>query len=227
MSWLAENFAPMWIVWILELGLIAVVFLMVLRKRHRHSTIRDTVGMGAFTLLMILIFTSSILLAPLATSFSSPTRTDWWQMAALRVAWQLGGGLLLGAAMLWEAGHNDHLADPRVWAAAAGLVVVGGLLCTSSLRDLVDGPLVLRGRPALQVDRTPGGRGGGSIFAKLTLTAPDGTLHEVDTSGWEATRTSDRLAACKQADVVTVTMLRHVDAVLDVSCERSDHAPPR
>lgn len=221
MSWLAENFAPMWIVWILELGLIAVVFLMILRRRRRHATIRDTVGLGAFTLLMILIFTSSLLLAPLATSFSSPTRTDWWQMAAVRVAWQLGGGILLGAALLWEARHNDNLGDRRVWAAAAALVVVGGVLCTSSLRDLVDGPLVLRGKPALEVDRTPSGRGGGSIFAKLTLAAPDGTLHEVDTSGWGATHTSDRLAACNHADVVTVTILRHVDAVLDVSCERT------
>lgn len=227
MSWLAHNFAPMWIVWILELGLIAVVFFMILRRRRHHASVRDIAGVSAFTVLMILVFTSSILLAPLATSFSAPTRVDWWQMAAVRVAWQLGGGILLGAALLWEAHANENLRDRRVWAAAAGLVVVGGLLCTSSLRDLVDGPLVLRGTPALQVDRTPSGRGGGAIFAKLTLYAPDGTVHEVDTSGWEATRTREQLAGCKRGDVVAVTILRHVDAVLDVSCERADRAPPR
>ena len=220
MSWLADHFTPLWIVWGLELGLIVVVFGVVLRRRG--ESIRDAVGLSGFTLLMLLIYASSVLLAPLATAFSSPTAVDWWQMAAVRVAWQLGGGVLMGTALVWEARDAGKLRDRRIWLAVGGLILVGGLLCTRSLRDLIEGPLVLRGKPAFEVDKTPSGRGGGAIRAKLALHAADGTTREVDLSGWRATHAAGQLAACYQSDEITVTILRYVDAVLAVTC-----APPR
>lgn len=212
------HFTPLWIVGGLELALIVVVFGVVLRRRRRGESIRDAVGLGAFTLLMILIYASSVLLGPLATAFSSPTAADWWQMAAVRVAWQLGGGVLLGGALAWEARDAGRLGDRRIWLAAGGLIVVGGLLCMRSLRDLIEGPLVLHGKPAFAVDKTPTGRGGGAIRATLALQAPDGAAREVDLSGWRATHAADQLAPCEHSDEITVTILRHVDAVLDVTC---------
>jgi len=213
------HFTPLWIVWGLELALIVVVFGVVLLRRRRGESIRDAVGLGGFTLLLISIYASSVLLAPLATAFSSPTAVDWWQMAAVRVAWQLGGGVLLAGALVWEARDAGKVGDRRIWLAVAGLIIVGGLMCMRSIRDLFDGPLVLRGKPAFEVDKTPSGRGGGAIRATLALEAPDGSTHEVDLSGWRATHAEDQLAACKQSEQITVTLLRHVDAVLAVTCE--------
>lgn len=150
LSWLADNFTPMWIVWLIAIVLVVVVFGAILRRHERGDSFRDTVGTSPFTLLMILIYASSVLLAPLATAFSSPTRVDWWQMAAVRVAWQLGGGILLGAALLWEARYGGTLGDWRVWLTFGALILVGGLMCLSSFRDLVDGPVVLRGKPTFE-----------------------------------------------------------------------------
>lgn len=218
MTWRTLHFTPLWFVWLLGGGLVAVVLGLVVRSRRRGDSVRDTVGMSAFTLLMTVVYASSFLLAPLATALSSPTRVDWWQMAAVRVGWQLGGGVLLAVALVWEAREEGRLGDRRVWLAAVGLMALGGALCVSALRDLLDGPLVLRGRPALQVEQPPGGRGGGAVFATLTLRASDGATREVDLSGWAATRAAAQLAACAQGDELTVTILRHADAVLEVTC---------
>jgi len=218
MSWLGQHFTPMWIVWGVELGLIVVVLGLALRQRLRGDSLRDAIGLSGVTLLAIVIFTSSLLIAPLATAFSSPTLTDWWQMAAVRIAWQLGGALVLASALVWEARASGKLGDRRIWLACVVLIAVGGALCSNSLRDLADGPLELHGVPAFAAERTPSGRGGG-VFATLVLHAPDGTSREVDLRGWAATVAEDRLAACRNSTAIAVTILRHVDAVLDVTCE--------
>lgn len=217
MSWLAQNFTPMWIVWGIELSIIPIALVADLRYRLRHSSLSEEAGMNLFALLVIWIYASGFFLAPLATAYSSPTRADWWQMAAVRVAWQLGCAVLVGVGTVVAARANDR----PLWAAwlfCAGVIVVGGLMCLSSLRDLIEGPLVIRGRPTFKVERTPSGRGGGSIFATLTLTSPDGSTHGFDVSGWGANRTEDQLAACERSPEVAVTLLRHVDAVLEVTC---------
>ena len=219
MSWFADNFTPMWIVGLIALLLLGFMLGAVIYRHKRGETLTETIGIHPLTFVAIGLFSASILLGPLYTAFSEPTLDDWWQSLAFRVVWQLGSAVLMAIGVLFEARRGGTLGDWKVWLMLVGFVVAGALLCIQEERDWIAGPVVLRGTPSVDVVKTHGVRGAGGIWATLTLHQPDGTAEEIDTSGWGATLLGDKLGHCENADQIDVTLLRHVDAVLDVACK--------
>jgi hypothetical protein len=205
-------FTPLYILALIVLGVIACVVSAVVITALRGGDL----GISGFALIAITVFATS-LLGPLLTNFSSPTPATWWWALAARVGWQLGGGMLVALATLDMARKSAALGKRSVWVLAACLLLFGGVLCVNPLLDLAQGPLVLRGSAGLDVERTHGRRA--SIWAQLHLVGPDGKEHEIDMAGWGASEAERELRGCDGHTTVQVTVLRHVQRVLDARCE--------
>ena len=77
--------------------------------------------------------------------------------------------------------------------------------------DLVHGPLLLRGKVDLTIEKTHhNSRGGDSIWANLVLTAADGTQLTINMAGWGATEAIDKLEERKNADTVELLVLPRI-----------------
>ena len=201
---------PMLIVWIIMVGVVICVSAAVVVTRLRG----ESIGMNPFTVVAIVIFCTG-LLGFFVTGFASPTPQTWWQAPLVRVIWQLGGAVFVAIMVLIE---GDGEMPVRVLAVV--FLAVGVASSFNPLRDLIQGPLLLRGKPDLNVVKTHNNaRGGAAIWANLRLTAPDGSQHEIDMAGWGATEAIDKLQGCEDAENVELLVLRHLERVLDAHCE--------
>ena len=115
-----------------------------------------------------------------------------------------------------DAPSSYSLGSVKVWIAAGAFIVVGALLPINAELDLLEGPRELRA-VGLHTTETHGWRA--SIWAHLRVREPDGAEHELNLSGWAANDAQDRLSHCTHPEQVSVTVLEHLDRVIDVRCE--------
>ena len=223
MQWLVQHFSPIWIIWFIPGAVVAIVVGAAVYQ-HIHdgdTTWQETIGMRPFTLLAIVAFVSSFL-GSLLTNFSSPTSIDWWQSLAVRTGWQFGGTFLLVAAIVIEARDAGSLGKRSVRVLIAVAVAIGLLLVRNPVLDLLEGPVVLHGKALLVVEKWKlyrrGVSTGRGIEASVDLTTPAGKAEVLEMSGWMANQAEDKFAACERGSDVKVTVLRHVEAILDVVC---------
>lgn len=202
----------MWLVEVIAgLSVACVIGVYIYARRQGMS-----MDFNGFTLVAATVFATGVMLGYFVTHESSPTLATWWQAPLGRVVWQLGGSLLVVAALLLEARRNYALDSVKVWIAVAGFVLAGVLLPVNAERDLLAGPRTLEA-VGLKTVETHGWRA--SIWANLRVRAPDGSEREIDLGGWAADDAEARLAHCAHAARITVTVLTHLDRILDVRCE--------
>lgn len=214
MGWLADNFTPMWIVWFCVIAVVCVVIGTIFYKRKPGESLHDTVGASPLTLLGATLVATSFLSL---LGFSSPTVVDWWQALAVRMAWQMGGVVVLEIGILLDAKNGGSLDERPVWILIGVFFAIGVALTWNTARDLIDGPVVLRGHADLAVEKTHGRHA--SIAASITLKAPDGSDVPFDFAGWGAEDAEDKFSECDPKSEVDVTVLRHTERVLDVACK--------
>lgn len=204
------HMTPMLLVWVFLGGVIVCVAVAVIVGHFRG----DFLGVKPLTFLAIVMFCTSFL-GFLVTGFSSPTAESWWQALLVRIGWQLGSGIFLAVMLLIEGGDQRALQI-----LALILATIGAAMSFNPMRDLIQGPLLLRGRIDLTVVRTHiAYRGGAKIYADLNLKAADGSQTEINMAGWGATDAIDKLQNCHDGDVVEVLVLRHLERVLNAKCQ--------
>jgi len=216
MGRVADNFTPMWLVYFIVIAVVGIVVGAILHLRKRGDSFRDTTGTNIFTVLGATLFVTSGLVY---LGFSSPTLADWWQGLAVAIAAHMGGVLVLEIGIILDAREGGSLGERSVHVLMAIFFLLGVVMSWSSARDLIAGPIVLRGKSNLEVEKWERMRGGGGIEANIDLTAPDGSTETIDLSGWGANRAEDQFGACKPGGEVDVTVLRHVGQILDVACK--------
>ena len=200
----------MLLVWLFLGGVLLCVAIAVILTRRRSYAL----GVRPLTFLAIVIFCSSFL-GFLVTGFSSPNAEAWWQALLVRVGWQLGSAIFLAVMVLIEGGEQRAL---QIFALV--LVAIGVAITFNPIRDLIQGPLLLRGKMDLSVFRTHiAYRGGGKIYADLHLKAANGSQTEISMVGWGATEAIDKLDGCHDGDTVEVLVLQHLERVLDAKCQ--------
>jgi hypothetical protein len=214
--WLADNFAPMWIVWFIALAVIGITIGAFIHLHKRGNSFRQTAGTNVFTVVGAIAFVTSLLVY---LGFSSPTLVDWWQGLAAAVVWHMGGTLLLEIGIVLDARYGGTLGDRNVHILMTVLLLIGLAMSWSSARDLIAGPVVMHGTANLEVEKWHRNRGGGGISANIDLIAPDGSKETIDLAGWGANRAEDQFGQCAPGSEVDVTVLRHVGTILDVACK--------
>jgi hypothetical protein len=215
-NWIADNFTPMWIVYFCVLAVVGVVVGVFIHHHKPGQTMRQTIGASPFTLLGAFLFSTSILSL---MGFSSPTVVDWWQALAIRVAWHMGGIIILEIGIVLDARYGGSLSDRPVWILMAVFFTIGAWLSLNSARDLISGPVVLRGNAAIQIEKAHRIRGGDAIWANVDLKAADGTNVTIDMRGWGAEQAESLYESCDPNGDVLVTVLLHTERVLDVACK--------
>lgn len=207
--------SPILLVGVILAGVVICVSVALIALRLRS----DSLGVKPLTFVAILVFCTS-LPGFLVTNFSSPTLATWWHALLVRVVWQLGGAVFLAIMVVSEGPVERPL---RVFAVV--LLLIGMAISFNPLRDLIEGPLLLRGRPSLKVVKFYNKfRGKNQIWGTLRVTNQDGSEEEVDLAGWGATEAIEKLDVCREDGDVELVVLRHVERVLDVRCELA--APP-
>lgn len=212
--------------WVLPVGIFAIVTLIVgvaiLSTMKDGQSFRDIAFMSFGSFLGVYIFSTSFL-AFMLTAVSSPTMQDWWTTLTIRVAWQIGGGVLLAIATLFDAWHDEGYLDPAVWIMLVWSVVfvmIGGWCALNPLRDLVEGPVAFQAVGLNRHEWYNFGKGGGpEVNGTLSVRAADGSSREINLIGWQENRAEDLLQNCAGSTRLTAHMLVHMDEVLDVSCE--------
>jgi len=200
----------MLLVWLFLAGVILCVAVAIILTRKGSGSL----GVKPLTFLAIIMFCTSFL-GFLVTGFSSPTLESWWQALLVRVGWQLGSAIFLAVMILFEDPSQRTL---QIFALV--LLTIGLAVTFNPMRDLVQGPLRLRGKMDLSVFRTHiAYRGGPKIYADLQLTAADGSQTEINMAGWGATEAIEKLEGCHDGDTVEVIVLRHLERVLDARCQ--------
>lgn len=200
----------MLIVWLFLGGVVICVAVALILTRRRV----DSMGVKPLTFLAIIVFCTSFL-GFFVTAFSSPNAESWWQALLVRVGWQLGSAIFLVVMLLIEGGDQRAL---QIFALV--LLTIGVAMTFNPMRDLIQGPLLLRGTMDLSVFKTHiAYRGGGKIFADLHLKAENGSQTEINMVGWGATEAIDKLEGCHDGDTVEVIVLRHMKRVLDAKCQ--------
>jgi len=203
------HWTPMFLVWLFLGGVILCLAIAVILSRRDGASL----GMKPLTFFAIVLFCTSFL-GVLLTAFSSPTLESWWQALLVRVMWQVGGGIFI-AVMVWLEGK-----ERPIQILAMVLFSIGVIIAFNPLRDLIQGPLVLRGKMDLTVTHIHiAYRGGAKIYADLHLQAADGTQSDINVSGWRATKAIEKLDGCQDGDTVELVVLRHVEQVLDAKCQ--------
>ncbi|MCB9780478.1 MAG: hypothetical protein H6742_18070 [Alphaproteobacteria bacterium] len=86
-------------------------------------------------------WSAGVFIAPLLTALPAYRPTTWWLWPALRVFWQLGGGMLAGVA----AARIVGVPQQGQLVAAALLGAVGALLCIAPLVAMTRGPTRVEG----------------------------------------------------------------------------------
>ncbi len=223
MQWIVQHFSPIWIILFIPGAVVAIVVGATIYQ-HIHDgdvTWQETIGMRPFTLLAIVAYLSSFL-GILLTNFSSPTSIDWWQSLEIRTGWQFGGTILLVAAIAMEARDAGSLRKRSVRVLMVVTLLIGLLLVRNPVLDLLEGPVVLHGKALLVVAKWKqfrrGAKAGRGIGATIDLTTSDGKAVALEMSGWMANQAEEKFAACERGSRVEVTVLRHVEAILDVAC---------
>ncbi len=172
----------------------------------------------AFAITGICVFACAAMLGFLLTALVPMRPESWWFWPALRVAWQVGGGLWcgLGIAVLVGQGHAKL---------TSGVGLIGVVLGINPLLDLVQGPvegILLDSGTTRQAAYGPSGSGAGvsprgqSIHGTLLLQTAAGEQVRVAPMGAQANRMEALCAACPQGGQVQA--LRHLDVVLDLRC---------
>ncbi|MFA5854505.1 MAG: hypothetical protein WC866_05505 [Patescibacteria group bacterium] len=206
---------PMMIVWFIALS----VTLIVTWAAASHRVKGEPIGMALLTLAAITFWFTGLILGFFVTHFSSPTLETWWHALVVRVAWQIGGALLFGLAILTDALLTGaRLRRPGTWLFVAVCVAIGALASFNPLRDLIEGPAVLRGAAQIDVERHTRVKGGASIRAEVRLTTPDGDRYAWNLVGWPAEKAEEALGQCVDMDDVEITMLRRTKRVIDTHC---------
>jgi hypothetical protein len=202
----------MWLVAVIAGGSVACVIGACIYNRKQGMSL----GASWFTLVAATVFSTGLLLGYFVTHESSPTLATWWEAPLGRVVWQVGGGLLVSVAILLEARRGYALGSAKVWISVAGFVLVGLLLPLNAERDLLAGPRVFEA-VALHTEKTHGWRA--SIGANLRVRADDGSERELELAGWAANDAEDRLERCARSARIRISVLEHLERVLDVRCE--------
>jgi hypothetical protein len=166
----------------------------------------NLVAVQGLMIAAVVIFATGALLGLFVTAFLIPEPANWWQPALGRVVWQLGGAAFLGLVIAGMAGRG-------AWPVIVGFAAVGALLCVNPLMDLARGPVQLRGHLEAEI------RGGKSIYADVSVRAPDGTVTELGLSGYRVNVVQERLAECDGRDDVELVVLYHLDTILALECE--------
>lgn len=207
---------PMLIVWFIAVS----VTLIVTWAAAAHRVKGEPIGMALLSLAAITFWFTGLVLGYFVTHFSSPTPETWWWALGVRVAWQIGGALFFGLALLTDALlAGASLRKPAGWIFVTACMTIGALASINPLIDLIRGPAIMRGSAEIQVERRARVKGGASIRAELRLTAPDGTRNEWSMVGWPAEKAEAALAQCTNMNDVEITLLRHTKRVIDVRCE--------
>jgi hypothetical protein len=185
--------------------------------RGRHSYMRP------FTVVAIVVFATGAMLGAFVTGLWIPAPRMWWAPLAIRVTWQLGGALLLAVAIALEARPR---AAPIPWRVLCyGLLVatvIGSLLCFNPLLDLARGPAIVHGRLTLTVKDAGSVRNRYATDASIVVRERGGQRFESEITGRNKAEIVADLQACDRRAPVTVTVLRHLEYVLAVSCTQGD-----
>lgn len=174
-----------------------------------------------FLVMTITIFITGLSMGFFVTHFASPTLATWPWAIGVRATWQLGGTLLILAYLWRSAVKNGNARKWFVWALAGVAAALGLAAARNPVLDLVSGPQELR---LVAFDkslvRTTFNRGGPEvrIFANMKVISPDGQPRDIDLAGWSAETADEILDRCESLDGATVTVLAHVERVLEVRC---------
>ena len=164
----------------------------------------------------ISFFATGLFCGYLLTALAPMTVSNWAVIAALRVAWQLGGAV-------WCATILRRAFDSGLRLSLAMGVGAGLLLCYNPVLDLIRGPLDIWGQ---LVDATvthdtfvrPLGSNK-SIRARVGVEVNGETALDIEPVGLQANRWQDLYDGCGDpASPVHIVALRHLDVVLALSC---------
>lgn len=208
---------PMIIVWFIAIAVVVIVALAALS----HRTKGEPIGMAVLTLAAITFWVTGLILGFFVTHFSSPTPETWWWALAVRVGWQVGGAVFFGIMLLADSllwGHKTSWRKPAGWIVVAICMAFGALLNLNPIRDMVEGPIAIRGAADIDVIRRPRNRGGWSIRAEMNLVTPEGKNYRFNMAGWPATKTEELLEKCENTNDVEIIMLRQMERVIDARC---------
>src|SRR5438105_1557556 len=103
---------PLFVIYIFLICFAVVVIIIsaaIFKSRRPGEKLSDTLGMPVSLFLSIVSFAASLFLGLFVTQFAAPTLTTWWWAPALRVAWQLGSGLLVAGGVLKLAKDNHNI----------------------------------------------------------------------------------------------------------------------
>ncbi len=181
--------------------------------RFRAMTERVPGSVRPFTVVAIIPFATGVFLGYFVTGIWTPVPEDWWIPASIRVAWQLGGAVLLGLAFLHEGGalrFNAALVPALAIVAVVGSIL-GFVFCFNPVLDLARGPAVQHGSVSFE-ERGSGKR----ARTVLVVREADGDKHEY--RSYSPDRIRGQIRACGTQDGLEFTVLRHLEQVLEVRC---------
>lgn len=205
----------------LPVGITLVVVLIVVAAFLSQG--RSNWDLGDLSLvLVILVYVTGLSVGFLVTAFASPTLATWPWAIGVRAAWQLGGTVLF-LAHIWRSKAMSWGRDGRSALALAGIAAALGLAAAyNPIRDLGAGPQTLH---VTSFDVTHvtalASRGSGAearIFATLEMSDDSGRASALDLAGWGANTAEEMLGQCESPIGATVTVLAHVERVLEVRC---------
>lgn len=204
----------------LPVGITLVVMLIVAAAFLSQG--RSNWDLGDLSLVMVIsVYVTGLSIGFLVTAFASPTLETWPWAIGVRAAWQLGGTLLVLAHIWRSKGMSWRRGGRPAWVLAGIASALGLAAAYNPVRDLVAGPAVLR---VTDFDvahvRAVYRRGGPgeSIFATMQASSPDGRPRTLDLAGWGANTAEEMLGQCESPVGATVTVLAHVERVLEVRC---------